>query len=52
VIQGRSETLSPCDEAPAISALVRESPGWRLHVIFGIWNGLVESVAWKKKVKS
>jgi hypothetical protein len=39
VIQGKSETLGPCDEAPAIGALVHESPGWRLHVIFGIWIG-------------
>ena len=36
VIQGKSETLSPCDEAPAIGALVYEKP-W-LEVACDIWN--------------
>jgi|HubBroStandDraft_5_1064220.scaffolds.fasta_scaffold3218542_1 hypothetical protein len=36
VIQGKSETLGACDEAPAVSALVYESP--LLEVACDIWN--------------
>jgi hypothetical protein len=36
VIQGKSETLGPCDKAPAIGALVHEKP-W-LEVACDIWN--------------
>jgi hypothetical protein len=36
VIQGKSETLDPCDKAPAIGALVHEKP-W-LEVACDIWN--------------
>jgi hypothetical protein len=36
VIQGKSETLGPCDEASAIGALVHEKP-W-LEVACDIWN--------------
>ena len=36
MIQGKSETLGPCDKAPAIGALVHEKP-W-LKVACDIWN--------------
>jgi hypothetical protein len=36
MIQGKSETLDPCDKAPAVGALVFENP--LLEVACDIWN--------------